>query len=245
MFVIFGGDGLKNILSSFRVPDEMPVESPQVTNALDKVQAVVEEKYREIREQILNFDDILNDQRRVIYKRRQDILFLSSAASLKLIDDYNKQTVADIVSAQAQNGNVVNHEKLLEKFGQFFPPVAPFVNISDFQHMDKDGVIAFLNAAVDEVFRTKVEDLDRKAHQSGKPSGSLARSANYILLVSIDNAWSDHLQRMEDLKEAVVLRKYQNRDPVSEYRVEALSLFQGLTDKMRFNAIYSLWQSLV
>jgi preprotein translocase subunit SecA len=60
----------------------------------------------------------------------------------------------------------------------------------------------------------------------------------------MDNAWSDHLQRMEDLKEAVVLRKYQKSDAVTEYREEALSLFQGLTEKMRFNAIYSLWQSL-
>jgi len=245
MFVIFGGDGLRNILTSFRVPDDMPVESPQVTSALDKVQGIVEEKYREIREQILNFDDILNDQRRVIYKRRQDILFLSSAGTLKVISDYNKQTVVDIVSAQTQNDKTINREKVLEKFGQFFPSVSLLVNISDIQTMGKDDIIAFLSAALEEMFQNKIEDLDRKAQQAGKPSGSLSRSANYIILVSIDNAWSDHLQRMEDLKEAVILRKYQNRDPVAEYREEALTLFQGLTEKMRFNSIYSLWQSLV
>jgi len=74
---------------------------------------------------------------------------------------------------------------------------------------------------------------------------SLARSANYITLVSMDNAWSDHLQNMENLKEAVILRKYQNLDPVAEYKNEAFNLFQGLQDKMRFNTIFSLWQSFV
>ena len=94
--------------------------------------------------------------------------------------------------------------------------------------------------AVDEVFKAKVEELEKK---SAKP-GSLARSANYITLVSMDNAWSDHLQNMEDLKEGVLFLKYLGRDIVAEYASEAFTMFKGLEDKMRFNSIYSLWQSL-
>jgi preprotein translocase subunit SecA len=60
----------------------------------------------------------------------------------------------------------------------------------------------------------------------------------------MDNAWSDHLQNMEDLKENVVLRKYQNLDPVAEYKEESFRLFKGLEDKMKLNAVYSLWQSI-
>jgi preprotein translocase subunit SecA len=60
----------------------------------------------------------------------------------------------------------------------------------------------------------------------------------------MDNAWSDHLQNMENLKENVFLRKYQNLDPADEYKKESLALFEGLLDKMRLNTIYSLWQSL-
>jgi len=79
----------------------------------------------------------------------------------------------------------------------------------------------------------------------GRAPGSLARSANYIALVSMDNAWSDHLQNMENLKENVFLRKYQNLDPADEYKRESLAMFEGLLDKMRLNTIFSLWQSLV
>ena len=61
----------------------------------------------------------------------------------------------------------------------------------------------------------------------------------------MDNAWSDHLQQMEDLKETVALRKFKGGDIVQEYQEEALALFEGLEDKIRLNTVYSLWQSLV
>lgn len=78
----------------------------------------------------------------------------------------------------------------------------------------------------------------------GREPGSLARSANYITLVSMDNAWSDHLQNMVNLQENVYLRKYQELNPADEYKREALEMFEGLLDKMRLNTIFSLWQSL-
>jgi len=240
MFVIFGGDSLKNILKTFRVSEDMPVEAPQVTAALDKVQAAVEQKYRSIREEIFRFDEILNSQRKVIYFRRRGVLFASPEDSLDTIKRYNKETVAEIVEAQASDDGTVDVSKVLEKIGQFFPSVRPVVSEADLAGQDKETVTTFLNVAVDEVFKGKVEETDKKTN---KPN-SLGRSANYITLVTMDNAWSDHLQAMENLKETVILRQYQGRDPVSEYSSEAFSLFKGLEDTMRRNAVYSLWQSL-
>jgi preprotein translocase subunit SecA len=244
MFVVFGGDSLQNILKTFRVSDDMPVEAPQVSKALDKVQLTVEEKYREIREQILQFDDVLDSQRRLTYNRRQKILFSSLEETLDMFREYNSKTISSIVTAQTSEDGSVKVEKVLEKIGQFFPAAAPFITAEDLTGQDGDGATAFISVAVDEVFSQKVEDLDAKAKAEGRPPMSLARSANYINLITVDNAWSDHLQNMEDLKESVILRKYQNLDPVAEYREESFSLFQGLEDKMRFNAVFSLWQSL-
>lgn len=241
MFVIFGGDGLQKILTTFRVSEDMPVEAPQITDALDKVQKAVEEKYRNIRGEIFQFDDVLNSQRRIIYGRRQKILFSSSEDSFDMMKQYNAQTVADIVKAQVGENGAVNVPKVMEKIGQFFPPVTSVVSASDLEGLDGEGVTSFLSVAVDEVFESKAAELDA---QSKGPGKSIGKSANYIVLVTMDNAWSDHLQNMENLKEAVILRKYQNLDPVAEYRNEAFAFFQGLEDKMRFNAVFSLWQSL-
>lgn len=244
MFVIFGGDNLQNILKTFRVSDDMPVEAPQVSDALDKVQGAVEEKYREIREQILQFDDVLNNQRRLIYARRQKTLFSSPEQTLQMFREFNEQTVSDIVKAQTSEEGDVNYDKVQEKICQFFPAAAQFITKEDIEGQDQEGTTNFISVAVDEIFTKKVENLDEKAKAEGRPPMSLARSANYINLVTVDNAWSDHLQNMEDLKESVILRKYQNLDPVAEYREESFRLFQGLEDKMRFNSVYSLWQSL-
>lgn len=244
MFVIFGGDGLQNILKTFRVSEDMPVEAPQVTDALDKVQRAVEEKYRDIRGQILDFDDVLDAQRKIFYKRRQKMLFSDPDATLKIMDEYNKQTIADIVKAQTnEEDGSVDVDKVMEKVGQFFPSVLPVISKDDLG-TKQEQVVSFLNVAVEEIFKAKVEDLEKKAKADGRPAGSLARSANYISLISMDNAWSDHLQNMVNLQENVYLRKYQDLNPADEYKKESLAMFEGLLDKMRLNTIFSLWQSL-
>lgn len=244
MFVIFGGDKLQNILKTFRVSDDMPIEAPQVTDSLNKVQRAVEQKYREIRGEIFSFDDVLNSQRRIIYARRRGILFMDPENMMDMVQKYNEATIAEIVKVQTRDDGSVNVPKVLEKIGQFFPPVASIVNERDLSELNADGIVAFLGVAADEAFTAKSKELDEKAKAEGKPPMSLARSANYITLVTMDNAWSDHLQNMENLKENVILRKYQNLDPISEYRNEAFQFFQGLEDKMRRNAVYSLWQSI-
>jgi preprotein translocase subunit SecA len=172
------------------------------------------------------------------------MLFSDPDATLKIMDEYNKQTIADIVKAQTnEEDGSVNVDKVMEKVGQFFPSVLPVISKDDLG-TKQEQVVSFLNVAVEEIFKAKVEDLEKKAKADGRPAGSLARSANYISLISMDNAWSDHLQNMVNLQENVYLRKYQDLNPADEYKKESLAMFEGLLDKMRLNTIFSLWQSL-
>lgn len=241
MFVIFGGDQLRKMLEMFRVSEDMPVEAPQVTEALDKVQKVVEDKYREIRSEIFRFDETLNEQRKVIYSRRRQILFSSPESTIEMMKKYNEETVTDIVKAQSTSGgDTVNSSKVIEKINQFFPGVI----VGDLSGKDASAVVSQVTTAINQVFTKKVDEMEAAAKAAGRPPNPLARSANYITLVTMDNSWSDHLQNMENLKEAVILRKYQGLDILTEYKNEAFELFVGLEDKMRFNAVYSLWQSL-
>jgi preprotein translocase subunit SecA len=163
MFVIFGGDGLQNVLKTFRVSEDMPIEAPQVTDALNKVQLAVEEKYRDIRGQILDFDDVLDGQRKVFYRRRQQILFSNPETTLKIMDEYHRETVSDIVKAQTNEEGTVKVGKVLEKIGQFFPSVLPVVTVDDIADLKQDQVISFLVVAVEEIFKAKVDELERKA----------------------------------------------------------------------------------
>ena len=192
----------------------------------------------------MNFDDVLDDQRKLFYKKRQQVLFSNPESTLEVMDKYNKDTVADIVKAQTNEDDTVKVDKVIEKIGQFFPSVVPVISADDLSGLKQEEVITFLNVAVEEIFNAKVKELDEKAKLDGRATGSLARSANYITLVSMDNAWSDHLQNMENLKENVFLRKYQDLNPADEYKSESFAMFEGLLDKMRLNTVFSLWQSL-
>jgi preprotein translocase subunit SecA len=168
MFVIFGGDNLQNILKTFRVSEDMPIEAPQITDALNKVQLAVEEKYRDIRGQIFSFDEVLNDQRKIFYKKRQNVLFSNTEETLKLMEEYNQQTVADIVKAQANDDGTVKVDKVMEKIGQFFPSVLPVMTADDISGLKQDDVVSFLNVAVDEIFKAKIEELEKKAKASAQ-----------------------------------------------------------------------------
>merc|ERR1712176_1639722 len=239
MFVVFGGDGLQNILKTFRVSDDMPVEAPQVSEALDKVQGAVEKKYQEIRGEIFKFDDVLNKQRQVIYARRRRVLNASDKESEEIMKEYNTNVIETIV--KAQEGDAV---KTVEKIGQFFPLVASIVQASEIEKKSESETIDCLSAAVDGAFQKKAAILDEQATAAGNAPNSLGRSSRYIMLVTMDNAWSDHLQCLENLKEAVVVRKFEGKDPLNEYIAEAFKMFEGLEDSMQNNAVFSLWQSL-
>ena len=242
MFVLFGGDKLNNILKTFRVSDDMPVEAPQVSDALDKVQLAVEQKYREIRAEIFRFDETLNSQRQVVYERRQNILFSTPEATAEEMKKYNSGTVENIVNAQTDESGIVNVAKVVEKIAMFFPLVP--LKENDLSGNDGKATTEFISNKVNQIFVDKMNETEAAAKAAGRLPMGLARSANYITLVTMDNAWSEHLQNMENLKESVVLRKYEGLDSVTAYRNEAFVLFQGLTDTMRNNAVYSLWQSL-
>ena len=157
-----------------------------------------------------------------------------------MLQQYNSATVREIVVAQKDPSGSVNVAKVIEKMGQYFPPIPQIVTETDLAGSDAETIITYLTVAVDEILQEQSKELDQR---NEKP-GVVGRTTNYLTLVTMDNAWSTHLQSMENLKEAVVLRSYQGRDPVSEYEREAFLLFQGLDDNMRRNAVYSLWQNL-
>jgi preprotein translocase subunit SecA len=178
-----------------------------------------------------------------VYERRRKILFSTPEETVEEMKQYNKGTIESIVNAQTNEKNgAINYAKVIEKIAIFFPSVP--IKESDLSGKDADALTHFIFNSVNQVFVDKVNELELAAKAAGRPPMVLARSANYIALVTMDNAWSEHLQNMENLKESVVLRAYEGLDSVTAYRNEAFALYQGLTDTMRNNAVYSLWQSV-
>lgn len=168
---------------------------------------------------------------------------LSDDDSVALMKEYNSGLVENIVNAQAKDGTI-DGEKMLKKISQFFPLVASDLNDDNVSDMSESEAAKYISKIVDEVFEKKSAELDQKAIESGKSGNSIGRLARYIMLVTLDNAWSEHLQTLENLKDIIQFRQYQGKDPFKESTKEAFGYFDVLDVAMRNNAVFSLWQSL-
>ncbi|GMI46061.1 hypothetical protein TrCOL_g13604 [Triparma columacea] len=228
MFKVFGGDKLTKMLEVFRVSEDMPIEAESVTKTLDDVQLKVEENYREIRDNVRTFDEVLNGQRLVIYQRRMRMLGRGGEFG-DLVSEMAEEVVNDIIAGAGKGGKEVG--KIAELLVQFFPQLSGVVGEGELGKYKGKGkeMGEFLKIAVGEAVEAKkgtTKEFEKKAQ--------------YLTLLALDNAWSQHLNNMESLVESVTLRGYRGLDPKIEYQQDGFELFKGLEGTIRRNAVYSL-----
>ena len=239
MFTVFGADKFEGMLKFFRVSDDMPIESKQVAETLDKVQKVVEENNEDIRSNILKFDEILNLQRLLMYKTRNKILEGTGDELRQIFLEDCKATMEDIVKGQKDSPG-----KLAGLVVQFVPELSTAIDEGIVKAMMPGGeggkedagvaeVTELLNFAVEEALNIKV-----KAKGDG-----FAEFLRYILLVTFDSSFASHLQNMEQLVEAVTLKGYRGLDPELEYQSDGFALFEGLQDTVRRNSVFSVFNN--
>ncbi|GMH57578.1 hypothetical protein TrST_g3974 [Triparma strigata] len=226
MFTVFGGDKFKKMLEMFRVSDDMAIESKQVIDTLDKVQRTVEEEYEEVRSGVLSFDETLNGQRMVIYQDRSEILNLSGASFDAFFKNWASSVVDDIV-----DGSKGDAPKISGLIAQFFPLLAG--GVLDDSKLSKNGAKEYLKLAVEEAVNSKMGP-------DGPEREKWRKTAQYLCLVSLDNAFQDHLGNMDSLVESVTLRGYRGLDPKVEYQQDGFELFKGLQGTIRRNSVFSV-----
>jgi len=223
MFTVFGGDKFSKMLEMFRVSEDMAIESKQVVDTLDKVQRTVEEEYEEVRSGVLSFDETLNGQRMVIYQDRAEILNLEGDEFDNFFGNWASKVVEDIV--EGSKGDATKIENLIT---QFFPVLGGMLDASKLSV--KNGAKEYLQVAVDEAVRVKM----------GEEREKWRKTAQYLCLVSLDNAFQDHLGNMDSLVESVTLRGYRGLDPKVEYQQDGFELFKGLQGTIRRNSVFSV-----
>lgn len=241
IFTIFGGDKMSGFLDLFRVSEDMPIEAPQVAEALDKVQGSVEENYAGIRASVWDFDKILNAQRVAVYEKRKRILIGSDEDSVKALREYSRTTIEDIVKG---NGSK-EVDKVVEKCIQFFPKLAEQGEklIQATESCNGEGeIVGVIDNALGSIIDSLIAGVN--AGSSGAEN-KFERTFRYITLLSMDNAWTDHLQGMDSLKETVTLKSFRgDMDPLTEYQMDAYGLYESLLDTMRRNSVYSFFQAM-
>ena len=222
---IFGSERLEKVLNTLGMKEGEAIVHPWVNKSLERAQAKVEGRNFDIRKQLLKFDDVMNDQRKVIFGQRREIMEADDLA--EITQDMRHQVIDDLVT-------------------QFLPPksYADQWDVEGLQSalVDNLGVDAPVvdwaaqEGADDDTIREKLEDLSdefmaRKAVEFGPENMRMIEKQ--ILLETIDSKWREHLLTLEHLRSVVGFRSYAQRDPLSEYKSEAFQLFQNLLDGLR------------
>lgn len=217
MFRIFGGDSIKRLMRTFRVGEDLPIEAKTVTEALTKVQVQVEERNTEMRSQQRKFDQVLDDQRRNVYAKRQILLFAADAELEALCAEWTGESAQAVVDSVTRDDG--DDDMLQQRLSQFFND-----NLDSPSNIDMGDILARVEKA--------------------RPARSGAKSFAAIALLRLDQLWATHLTNMRDLKDSIQFRAYESVDPFFAYQKEALQLFQAFNKKLQTDTTYSLFQTL-
>ncbi len=231
---IFGSERLDKVLSSLGMKEGEAIVHPWVNKSLERAQAKVEGRNFDIRKQLLKFDDVMNEQRKVIFKQRRDIM---EAEDLSVIvKDMRDQMIDDLVDTHMPPKTYADqwdteglYAAVIEKLGIDVPIIA----WADEEGVDDDVIADRLEEAADKFMGEKAEAFG---------SETMRMIEKQVLLQTIDKKWREHLLTLEHLRSVVSFRGYAQRDPLNEYKNEAFQLFEGMLDSLREDVTQQLAQ---
>ncbi|XQQ05179.1 MAG: preprotein translocase subunit SecA [Leptolyngbya sp. IPPAS B-1204] len=233
---IFGGDRVARLMEMFHVEEDMPIESGMLTRSLEGAQKKVETYYYDIRKQVFEYDEVMNNQRRAIYAERRRVL---EGVDLKeKVIEYIERTMNDIVDAYI-NPELPPEEWELDKV---VSKVKEFIYLlqdlepEQLADLSTGEIKTFLHEQARIAYDIKEAQVDQV-----KP-GLMRQAERFFTLQQIDTLWREHLQQMDALRESVGLRGYGQKDPLIEYKSEGYELFLEMMTNIRRNVVYSLFQ---
>lgn len=232
---IFGGDRVAGLMNAFRVEEDMPIESGMLTRSLEGAQKKVETYYYDIRKQVFEYDEVMNNQRRAVYAERRRVL--EGRELKRQVLGYGERTMDDIVEAYV-NPELPPEEwdlsRLTEKVKEFVYLLQD-LQPQQLQGLNMEELKAFLHEQLRNAYDLKEVEIEQL-----RP-GLMREAERFFILQQIDTLWREHLQSMDALRESVGLRGYGQKDPLIEYKNEGYDMFLEMMTQVRRNVIYSMF----
>ncbi|CUI43471.1 preprotein translocase subunit SecA [Cognatishimia activa] len=231
---IFGSDRLDKVLSTLGMKEGEAIVHPWVNKSLERAQAKVEGRNFDIRKQLLKFDDVMNDQRKVIFSQRREIMEAQDLS--EIIKDMRHEVIGDLVDEYMPPKTYADQWNTEGLQGAVVEQLGIDVPVADWaqeEGVDDEDIIERLEKAAD-------EHMAQKAAQFGPEQ--LRGIEKQLLLQIIDRKWREHLLTLEHLRSVVGFRGYAQRDPLNEYKSESFQLFESMLDGLRTDVTRNLSQ---
>jgi len=223
---IFGSESIDGIMKKFGLKEGESIDHPWINKALERAQQRVEARNFDIRKTLLKFDDVMNDQRKVIFEQRREIL--KSDNVNEIIESFSK----DLIKNFSEEKTIYERENQVEAFKVKIKPVLgrSFNDIEFTELMDKN------NDNFENTIKEKFNEFRQKRNKAITEVSNLNLEKR-IFLQTVDFLWRSHLQYLDHLRQVVALRGYAQKDPLQEFKREAFKLFEDLLNKIKVDFI--------
>ncbi|MFG1492447.1 preprotein translocase subunit SecA [Halobacteriovorax sp. GFR7] len=230
---IFGSDRIAKVMNTLGMEEDEPIEHKMITNAIAKAQKKVETHNFEIRKHLLDFDNVMNEQRRVIYRIRRDIL--SDEDNLGFVKEMTEDVADNLYETYRPQKKVPLEDLPWEDMKSGF--CATFnteyeVSAVECSEKFEGNVSKYFEERAKEILETKLAGYDER---------QVTLALREILLSTFDQHWKDHLRNMDHLKEGINLKAYAQKDPLTEYKREAFNLFEQMRVDVKASVVRNMF----
>ena len=220
---IFGGDMITNLFNTLGADENMPIQAKMLSKAVENAQKKVESRNFTIRKNVLQYDDVMNTQREIIYKQRREVL---NGENLKnniynMIDGVTEDIVNSYITEDG-----INKEALLQDINTTFG-INDIESLND-KKINSSKVISEITDKAHNKYEEKEKDFGEK---------TLRELERVVVLKIVDERWMDHIDSMDELKDGIGLRAYGQKDPVVQYRIEGFDMFDQMVADIRLNVV--------
>lgn len=236
----FGGDKMKSMMDTLKLPENQPIQNKIISKTIESAQSKIEGFNFDVRKHILDYDDVMNKQREVIYKKRKAVLKSKNTKNkvLRLI----KEEIEKIISIYS---NLENHKWNTEQIFSELNNISP-LNKSLEKHLKEISVdkskneVEKVTLAIDFLYGEFKKNYSKKESEIGEES--MRNIEKMIMLQTIDTLWMNHLDEIDYLRQGIGLRGYGQRDPLIEYKRESYNLFTLLMNTVRTNIVNAIFK---
>lgn len=229
---LFGGDNIKSIMDKLGMDEDQPIEHPIITKSIENAQKKVEARNFDIRKHVLQYDDVMNTQREVIYSHRRRVLE----------NDNLKDSIMDMISEIIDRLLDIYASKEIHSEEWDIKGLAEYL-MDIFQikfDLDKEKTALSRDALRQELVSKAQAAYEKKEEELG--SETMRELERFVLLKTVDQKWMDHIDAMDQLREGIGLRAYGQRDPVIEYKFEGYEMFQDMIRSIQEDTVRYLFR---
>ena len=225
---LFGGDRLQNLMDRLKIDDDMPIEAGMVSNSIESAQRKVESRNFAIRKNVLQYDEVMNSQRQIIYGQRDQVLNGENMkeAIQKMIHEAIEANVKTFLPENVPHDDWDLMGLRDRYLGWLIGPEDLHFTKSEIEDLEQEHVVNELQKKADELYERKEQEFT---------SPIMREVERVVLLRNVDQEWMDHIDAMEQLQDGIRLRAYAHQDPVVEYRLEGFEMFDGMIAAIREN----------